>query len=220
MKRLFFYSLFLFCLFKAGAENLKCDTIPKNDLLVRVNNGVAFANIDGTGESSWYSYPDKESCGYQYGIDLLRYKKYIGYGIAFKHYMHSLSTTGENGNSMDENIRIFYLAPQFSYIYESRHNKEVMGNIDFGIGYAHYHSGGTIEGNHDFSAPASGLGANLNLGAEYRITAHWGFKISISAEYYYFKNMHDKEYASNAFEQRTKLNMLMIVPQIGIAYRF
>lgn len=65
--------------------------IPQKDISIRLNLGIASANLEGTGESLWYSNPKESSRGFQYGIDLLKYHKYIGYGFAFKHYMHGLS---------------------------------------------------------------------------------------------------------------------------------
>ena len=54
-------------------------------------------------------------------------------------------------------------------------------NLDLGIGYAHYLSDGVINNKQDFSLPCSRLGANFNIGLEYKIKAHLGFKIQIQA---------------------------------------
>lgn len=66
----------------------------------------------------------------------------------------------------------------------------MVSNIDLGIGYAHYLSDGIINASQNYSAPCSGLGINLNLGLEYKFNVNWGVKISISGEYYHFKDIH------------------------------
>lgn len=114
--------------------------------------------------------------------------------------------------------RILYVAPQFSNIDEDFLFKGMVSNIDLGIGYAHYLSDGIINASQNYSAPCSGLGINLNLGLEYKFNVNWGVKISISGEYYHFKDIHkDNEYSVETFDKRSKLNMLMVIPQIGIS---
>lgn len=93
-------------------------------------------------------------------------------------------------------------------------------NLDLGIGYAHYLSDGLINNKQDFSLPYSGLGANFNIGLEYKIKAHLGFKISNSGEYYNFKDMYKKETTTNAFDKRSKLSLMMITPQVRMVYHF
>lgn len=104
------------------AQNIdEHNQIPQKDISIRLNLGIASANLEGTGESLWYSNPKESSRGFQYGIDLLKYHKYIGYGFAFKHYMHGLSfPENAQNSSLHENVQIFYLAPQFSSINEAK----------------------------------------------------------------------------------------------------
>lgn len=219
MKKLLLYILAAFNMLPLFAENTDENLIAKNTWIIRANAGSAFANRVGTGESAWYSHVDKSSCGFQYGIDVLRYyNTYFGYGITFRHYMHNLSSIGNNGTSLKEDIHILYVAPQFSNVEEDFLFKGIISNIDLGIGYARYINHGNVGGNQKYSAPASGLGVNLNLGLEYKFSKSVGFKISISGEYYYFKNMHKEEYTANPFDKRSKLSMFTVIPQIGLSY--
>ena len=194
--------------------------IPQKDISIRLNLGIASANQEGTGESLWYSNPKESSRGFQYGIDLLKYHKYIGYGFAFKHYMHGLSfPENAQNSSLHENVQIFYLAPQFSSINEAKLLKGMISNLDLGIGYAHYLSKGTINKTQNYSVPQSGLGMNANIGVEYKFPTHFGVKISISAEYYIFKHLDPKiETPSKMFEQRSKLGIFMVTPQLSLIY--
>lgn len=218
MKRCFIYILFLLCFIPIYANDFEEEIIPQNDWVIRVNAGSAFPNRVGTGESSWYSNLDESSCGFQYGVDLIHYNKCIGYGFTFKHYMHNLPYIENQGLSIDEKTRILYVAPQFSNIDEDFLFKGMVSNIDLGIGYAHYLSDGIINASQNYSAPCSGLSINLNLGLEYKFNVNWGVKISISGEYYHFKDIHkDNEYSVETFDKRSKLNMLMVIPQIGIS---
>ena len=128
----------LFCLPTRAKKMNENNQIPQKDISIRFNFGIASANQEGTGESLWYSNPKKSSRGFQYGIDFLRHHKYIGYGLAFKHYMHGLSfPESAQNSSLHENIQIFYLAPQFSSVHEAQLLKG-MSYLDLGIGYAHY----------------------------------------------------------------------------------
>lgn len=205
---------------QVSAENSVGNIIPEKDWIIRISAGTAFANCGGTGESAWNYETHKNDCGFQYAIDVLHYKKYIGYGITFKHFTHNLPSIGTRESSIDENIRILYVGPQFSYIDESSIFKRLAVNLDLGIGYAHYLSDGVINGTQNFSLPCSGLGLNINLGFEYKFHIHWGLKIAASGDYYHFKNMHKDNLFTDSFDERNKLNMLILTPQIGLAYHF
>ena len=200
--------------------NHENNQIPQKDISIRFNFGIASANQEGTGESLWYSNPKKSSRGFQYGIDFLRHHKYIGYGLAFKHYMHGLSfPESAQNSSLHENIQIFYLAPQFSSVHEAQLLKGMISYLDLGIGYAHYLNKGTINKDQKYSVPKSGLGMNSNIGVEYKFHTHLGVKLSISVEYYIFKHLDEKiEIPSKMFEKRSKLGVFITSPQLSLIY--
>jgi hypothetical protein len=210
----------LFCLPTRARNMDENNQIPQKDISIRFNFGIASANQEGTGESLWYSNPKKSSRGFQYGIDFLRHHKYIGYGLAFKHYMHGLSfPESAQNSSLHENIQIFYLAPQFSSVHEAQLLKGMISYLDLGIGYAHYLNKGTINKDQKYSVPKSGLGMNSNIGVEYKFHTHLGVKISISVEYYIFKHLDEKiEIPSKMFEKRSKLGIFMTSPQLSLIY--
>lgn len=102
---------------------------------------------------------------------------------------------------------------------EAKLLKGMISNLDLGIGYAHYLSKGTINKTQNYSVPQSGLGMNANIGVEYKFPTHFGVKISISAEYYIFKHLDPKiETPSKMFEQRSKLGIFMVTPQLSLIY--
>lgn len=222
MKKIISFCISLFSLLPLSAEGLQGDRIPQEEWVVRINSGLAFANRGGTGESAWRSPVDESSCGFQYGVDLLHYHRCLGYGLAFRHYMHGLPVMWNlQGASQDEDVRILYVAPQFSNVEEDFIFKGLVNNLDLGLGYAHYLSDGRIEGTQAYSVPRSGLGAHLNLGFEYRFGSHWGARLGVSMEYYFFKNLHGgRTYPDTPFETRSRLSILLVTTQIGLAWHW
>lgn len=215
----FLFICFFFTL-SLHAESVQVASVTQDGSVIRMNVGVSFPNHEGTGESAWYSPIDKNSSGFQYGIDFLHYRKNVGYGIAFRHYMHDIPIMwGTQGSYQDEDVRLFYLAPQFSYAEDGLLFKGLVNNVDFGFGYAHYLSKGYFCGIHSYSMPLSGLGAHINLGFEYRIGIHWGVRLGLSVEYYFFKNTHvETAFSDSPFIVRPKLNILMPSTQIGFSW--
>ena len=220
MKKILFPILCLFNCLLISAQDSSEDILPKNDWVIRLNAGSACVNVGGTGESAWKYDMDQDGWGFQYGIDVMNYREYMGYGIIFRHYMHHLPNVTKSESAINENVRILYVAPQFSCIDESGLLKGLLVNLDLGIGYAHYLSDGVVDGDQNFSLPCSGLGINANVGFEYRFCVHWGVKISASAEFYHFKDMHKDKHITDSFDERTKLNLFGLTPQLGLAYHF
>ncbi len=214
---------FVCCLLAVALETVA--GLPERErgdgLLVRVGAGAGFANQAGTGESAWYGPKQKGNCGFQYSVDVLNYCRSLGYGVTFRHYLHSRDIAGSVPDLLDEDVQVMYVAPQFSNIDKSLFFEGLTSNIDLGVGYAHYKSSGTV-GRYAYDAPASGFGVNVNIGLAYQVNRHLSTRLSLSGEFYWFYNLHDgNDYSfESPFARRDKLKMVMIIPQLSVAYHF
>lgn len=121
-----------------------------------------------TTEVDWPSYPNgpiKNGLDWTLGYDWMS-KRGWGLGIKYSGYHSSCNSIRD-----DFDLSITYIAPQ--YVMKYIHSKWVY-EAHLGLGYLNYNETSDIS-----DLNTTGLGANIDLGAEYLITKNVGFGFNI-----------------------------------------
>lgn len=209
------------CIAHAQPAFLRTDSLSYATTIFHANIGYGISLSKG-GESAWMGVDDKNNAGMTYALRLTRCfnQKSIGYGVYVFGYSDRKKHQFSEIPQLKENLRMFYLAPQLSYIKKETAFLNGFGLLGFGVGYLHYMSDTKLQERGNYKTRYDGIGFNVDIGYEYAFHRNWGAKLEVGGIYSPIRPKVDATIENLPVQPRSKINLFLMYLQVGISHYF